>query len=153
MNKIIIGSDHAGFNLKEELKSPLAFFGLAVTDVGPDSDTAVDYPDFAAQVASKVSNGEYTRGILVCGSGAGMVIVANKFPRVRAVLCLNENMARLCRLHNDANVLVLAGRITDVRKAIDIIAAWLNTPFEAGRHQRRLDKINEIEAALCKSAI
>jgi len=149
-DKIIIGSDHAGFHLKEEIKPPLAFFGLAVTDVGCDSDDSVDYPDFAAQVAGRVSHGEFNRGILICGSGAGMVITANKFPRVRAVLCLNEDMAKLCRLHNDANVLVLAGRITSARKAIDIIAAWLNTPFEEGRHRRRLDKIRDIESALCK---
>jgi ribose 5-phosphate isomerase B len=151
-DKIIIGADHAGFNLKEEMKPPLAFFGLAVTDVGSENDDPTDYPDFAARVAGKVSSGEFGRGILICGSGAGMVIVANKFPRVRAVLCLNEDMARLCRLHNDANVLVLAGRITAVRKAIDIVAAWLNTPFEGARHQLRLDKIREIEDALCKSA-
>jgi ribose 5-phosphate isomerase B len=147
-----MGSDHAGFSLKEELKPPLAFFGLTVTDVGSLNDDPVDYPDFAAQVAGRISDGEFSRGILICGSGAGMVITANKFPGVRAVLCLNEDMARLCRLHNDANVLVLAGRITSVREAINIVSAWLNTSFEEGRHRRRLDKIREIESALCKSA-
>ncbi len=150
MKKMIIGSDHAGFHLKEDIKSPLAAFGFAVTDIGPGSDASVDYPDFAAQVARRVSAGEFSRGILVCGSGAGMVIVANKFPGVRAVLCLNEEMAKSCRLHNDANVLVLAGRITDALQAEAIIKTWLNTPFEAGRHERRLEKIREIETTLCK---
>jgi ribose 5-phosphate isomerase B len=150
MDKIIMGSDHAGFCLKEEIKPFLAALGFVVTDVGPDSDASVDYPDFAAQVAQRVAGGEFLRGILVCGSGAGMVIVANKFPGVRAVLCLDEDMARLCRLHNDANILVLAGRMTDTPTAEKVIRAWINTSFEAGRHERRLEKIREIETALCK---
>lgn len=150
MDTLIIGSDHAGFDLKEKIKPFLAASGIIVVDVGPEHDVSVDYPDYAAEVAGRVSAGEFSRGILICGSGAGMVIVANKFPGVRAVLCLNEEMARLCRSHNDANVLVLAGRMTEMDKAKSIIGAWLNTPFEAGRHQRRLDKIREIETALCK---
>jgi ribose 5-phosphate isomerase B len=150
MDKIIIGSDHAGFCLKEEIKPSLTALGLVVTDVGPGSNASVDYPDFAAQVARRVASGEYLRGILVCGSGAGMVIVANKFPGIRAALCLDEDMARLCRLHNDANILVLAGRMTDSPTADKIIRAWINTAFEAGRHGRRLEKIREIEAVLYK---
>ncbi|MDD5170660.1 MAG: ribose 5-phosphate isomerase B, partial [Syntrophales bacterium] len=131
----------------------LAVLGLDVTDVGTTSESAVDYPDFAAPVARKVSSGEFPRGILICGSGAGMGIVANKLPGVRAVLCLNEEMARLCRLHNDTNILILAGRLTDADLAGKIIDVWLNTPFEGGRHQRRLDKIRELEGAICGSGL
>ena len=150
MNQVIIGSDHAGFDLKEKIKPVLMASGLDLLDVGPAQDASVDYPDYAASVARRVSSGEFARGILICGSGAGMVIVANKFPGVRAVLCLNEEMARLCRGHNDANILVLAGRVTEADHAAGIVKVWFNTPFEAGRHQRRLDKIRDIETALCK---
>ena len=148
--KIIIGSDHAGFALKEAIKETLAALEIPFVDVGPDSDASVDYPDYAVQVARQISDGEFSRGILICGSGAGMTIVANKFPRVRAVLCLNEEMARYCRLHNDANILVLAGRMTEPGQASDILRVWLDTPFEAGRHERRLDKIRALETAICK---
>ena len=148
--KIIIGSDHAGFCLKDALRRALLSSGMAITDVGAQDETAaVDYPDFAAQVARKVSSGEYPRGILICGSGAGMVIVANKFPGVRAVLCMNEEMARLCREHNDANILVLAGRFIDDPAGLRIMRTWLDTPFEGGRHQRRLEKIEAIEGTIC----
>jgi ribose 5-phosphate isomerase B len=150
VNKIIIGSDHAGFPLKEAMKATLDKLGIPYTDIGPECDAAVDYPDYAAQVARRVSDGEFLRGILVCGSGAGMTIVANKFPRVRAALCLTEDMARLCRLHNNTNILVLAGRITEPEKASAIVNTWLNTVFEGGRHERRLEKIRELEIALCK---
>ena len=114
--KIIIGADHAGFALKEALKPFLAEMGLDVTDAGTDSDRSVDYPDFGACVAEAVSAGIFPRGILICGSGVGMSIVANRFPGVRAALCLDEETARLSRMHNDANILVLAGRKTDVRR-------------------------------------
>jgi len=139
--KIIIGSDHAGFALKEALKGIIA----GVTDIGTDSDASVDYPDFGAQVARAVSTGECDRGILVCGSGVGMSIVANKFPGVRAALCTDTETARLSRMHNDANVLVLAGRRTDTDTAVAIVEIWLSTPFEGGRHEQRLDKIRKIE--------
>lgn len=150
MERLIIGSDHGGFDLKEKIKPFLAAAGLAIQDVGCDQDASVDYPDYGAEVARRVATGEFSRGILICGSGAGMVIVANKFPGIRAVLCLNEEMAGLCRGHNDANILVLAGRMTEADQAAGIIKVWLNTPFEAGRHQRRLDKIRDLEAAICK---
>ncbi|MDQ5988205.1 MAG: Ribose-5-phosphate isomerase B [Syntrophus sp. SKADARSKE-3] len=150
MNRIVMASDHGGFDLKEQLKVILAEKGFAVTDMGSDIPAAVDYPEYAASVAKKVSDGEFTRGILICGSGAGMAIVANKFPRIRAVMCLTEDMAQLSRLHNDANILVLAGRLIDMQTAVKITDIWLNTPFEGGRHQRRLDKIRDIEAAICK---
>ena len=144
-DKIIIGSDHAGFLLKESLKPFLEALGLFVLDVGTDSDQAVDYPDFGKKVAGAVSAGLYPRGIAICGSGIGMSIVANRFPGVRAALCLDAETARLARLHNDANILVLAGRKTDPQTARDIVKTWLETAFEGGRHQRRLDKITELE--------
>lgn len=148
MARIIIGSDHAGFLLKEAIKQYLADKGYALTDVGTDSTEPVDYPDFAAKVANRVSAGGFDRGILVCGSGAGMTIVANKFPHIRAALCLDEETARLSRLHNDTNILVLAGRRTDTELAKSITQMWLNTEFEGGRHQKRIDKIREIESRL-----
>jgi len=148
MARIIIGSDHAGFLLKEAIKQYLADKGYAITDVGTGSTEPVDYPDFGAKVANRVSAGEFDRGILVCGSGAGMTIVANKFPHIRAALCLDEETARLSRLHNDTNILVLAGRRTDTELAKSITQMWLNTEFEGGRHQRRIDKIREIESRL-----
>jgi len=138
---IIIGSDHAGFALKEALKGTIA----GLTDIGTDSDASVDYPDFGARVARAVSKGEFERGILVCGSGVGMSIVANRFPGVRAALCTDVETARLSRMHNDANVLVLAGRRTDAETALAIVEVWLTTPFEGGRHEQRLNKIRNIE--------
>ena len=139
--KIIIGSDHAGFDLKEALKE--SFDGMV--DVGTYSEDSVDYPDFAAKAARAVSSGEFERGILICGSGMGMSIVANKFSGVRAALCTDIDTARMSRMHNDANILVLAGRRTGVKTAAAIVKVWLDTPFEGGRHKRRLDKIKNIE--------
>ncbi len=142
--KIIIGSDHAGFALKEELKKAVA----GMKDIGTDGEDSVDYPDFGARVARAVSSGAFERGILVCGSGVGMSIVANKFAGVRAALCTDVETARLSRMHNDANVLVLAGRRTDTKTAVAIAEVWLATPFEGGRHERRIDKIRKIEEEL-----
>ena len=139
--KIIIGSDHAGFDLKEALKGAIG----GMTDIGTDSGESVDYPDFGVRVARAVSSGEYERGILICGSGVGMSIVANKIPGIRGALCTDVNTARLSRMHNDANILVLAGRRTDLKEAVAIVTVWLETPFEGGRHARRLDKIRNIE--------
>jgi ribose 5-phosphate isomerase B len=150
MDRVIIGADHAGFSLKEIIKRYLADAGYAITDVGTDCTDSVDYPDFGIRVAARVSNGEFDRGVLVCGSGVGMSIVANKFPHVRAVVGLDEDTVRLSRQHNDTNVLVLAGRRTDQDLAKSITRLWLNTKFEGGRHQRRLDKIGELEARLLK---
>ena len=146
--KIIIAADHGGYSLKEALKPHLTEMGLVVTDAGTDSDQAVDYPDFGGKAAEAVSGGLFPRGILICGSGVGMSIVANRFPGVRAALCLDEETARLSRMHNDANILVLAGRKTDPETAGKIVRTWLSTPFEGGRHQRRLDKIHEIDLKL-----
>jgi len=146
--KIIIAADHGGYALKEAIKPFLAQMGFAVTDVGTESDQAVDYPDFSEKAAGAVSTGLFPRGILICGSGVGMSIVANRFPGVRAALCLDEETARLSRMHNNANILVLAGRKTDPETALRIVRIWLTTPFEGGRHQRRLDKIREMELKL-----
>jgi ribose 5-phosphate isomerase B len=143
--KLIIGADHAGYALKEALKPFLAEMGIVVTDAGTDSEQSVDYPDYGARVAEAVSAGAYPRGILLCGSGVGMSIVANRFGGVRAALCRDEETARLSRMHNDANVLVLASRMTDQETAFAIVRTWLTTPFEGGRHQKRLDKIRETE--------
>jgi ribose 5-phosphate isomerase B len=148
--KIIIAADHGGYSLKEALKPRLTEMGLIVTDMGTDSDQAVDYPDFGEKAAGAVSAGLFPRGILICGSGVGMSIVANRFPGVRAALCLDEETARLSRMHNDANILVLAGRKTDSETAFRIVRTWLTTPFEGGRHQKRLDKIHKVELKLHK---
>jgi ribose 5-phosphate isomerase B len=139
---IIIGADHAGYQLKESLKPFLDQLGLDVTDAGTDSDQPVDYPDIAARVGDAISGGLFPRGILICGSGVGMSIVANRFPGVRAALCLDEETARVSRMHNDSNILVLAGRKTDAEIARAIVRVWLATPFEGGRHQRRIAKID-----------
>ena len=145
MAKIIIGCDHAGFPLKETIRQYLKELGYDITDAGTDSSDPVDYPDFGARVAERVSSGEFDRGILLCGSGVGMAIVANKFPHIRAVVCLDEETARMSRLHNDTNILVLAGRRTEEDAAKSITRLWLNTEFEGNRHQRRIDKIEAIE--------
>lgn len=148
--KIIIGSDHAGYELKKTLIAFLVDRGLTVTDVGATSSESVDYPDFGNEAARRVSSGEFERGILICGTGIGMSIVANKWPNVRAALCLDEDMAKMSRLHNDSNVLVLAGRRTEPAKAKAIVDVWLETEFEGGRHIRRIEKIKTLEINLRK---
>lgn len=148
--RIVIGSDHRGRELKEEIKAFL-YEETMLTDVGPFDDQSVDYPDFGRQVAEKVSSGEFDRGILICGSGIGMSIVANKFPRVRAALCHDARSARMSRNHNNANVLVLGADSTPRRLVTQIVEAWIKSEFEGERHQRRLDKIKDIEDAQFKS--
>ncbi len=143
--RIIIGSDHAGFPLKEEVAAFLKREGHTVTDVGTDGETPVDYPDYAWRVARAVAGGAHDRGILVCGTGTGMAIAANKVPGIRAVVALDEETARLARAHNNTNVLALAGRKTGKDEARKIVRTWLETPFEGNRHERRLDKIREME--------
>lgn len=142
--KIAIGSDHAGFSLKQELIAPLTNAGHEVLDLGTISPDSVDYPDFAGAVARSVVSGEADRGILVCGSGIGMSIAANRFPGIRAALCLDVETARLSRAHNDSNVLVLAGRKTGEDEARSILDAWLSSEFEGGRHSKRLQKIEAL---------
>lgn len=142
---IAIGSDHGGLELKEIIKSALVARGLEVDDYGPDNSDSVDYPDFAEKVAGAVSRGEFELGILICGTGIGMSIVANKFPGVRAALVTDEYMARMAKEHNNANVLVLGGRVLDKAMAVKMVHVWLDSLYEAGRHQRRLDKISRLE--------
>lgn len=142
---IIIGADHAGFFLKEEIKKHLQKQNADVIDVGTWSDTSVDYPDFGSSVAERVSSGEIERGILICGSGVGMSIVANKFPHVRAVLALDADTAMMSRKHNNTNILALAARTTSEETAKEIVAIWLATEFDGGRHAQRLKKIETIE--------
>jgi ribose 5-phosphate isomerase B len=142
---VAIGCDHAGVELKEALISLLRDRGIQYRDFGTNGPQSVDYPDFGEAVSRAVSTGEAERGVLVCGTGIGMSIVANKFTGVRAALCAEPFSARMSRLHNDANVLVIGGRVTGVELAREIATVWLETPFEGGRHQRRLDKIREIE--------
>jgi len=148
--KISIACDHRGFSLKEELKEFLSKEGFTVEDKGPSNEESVDYPDFGSLVAQKVSKGSCDRGILICSTGIGMSIVANKFPHVRAALCADVETARQCREHIDANVLVLAGSRINSKLARLIIKTWLGTPFQGGRHQRRLDKITVFEKQLFK---
>ncbi len=143
--RIAIGSDHAGFRLKESLKPVLARAGVEVEDFGTSSDEPVDYPDVAARVGASVAAGRFDRAILVCGSGIGMSIAANKVDGVRAALAADVEGARLGREHNDANVLALGGRFTPPDRAADIVETFLRTPFAGGRHQRRVDKISAIE--------
>jgi ribose 5-phosphate isomerase B len=145
MEKIIIGSDHGGFGLKEELKAYLGKKGFTVKDVGTYSTDSCDYPDTAYAAAREVSLGAYKKGVLVCKTGIGDSIVANKLPNVRAALCYNLKAAKLSRMHNDANMLVLAASFVTKNLAKRILSAWLNTKFEGGRHIRRLNKIRAIE--------
>ena len=141
---IIIGCDHAAYPLKEKVKEFLISAGYTVEDVGASSEASVDYSDFGIQVASQVSNGNFERGILLCGTGLGMSMVANKFQKVRAALCTEPFAARMSRRHNDANILVLGGRVTGEALALEIVDIWLNTTFEGGRHQKRLDKFDRL---------
>ncbi|MEN2985542.1 MAG: ribose 5-phosphate isomerase B [Thermodesulfovibrionaceae bacterium] len=143
--KIAIGSDHAGYELKEIISKILKDSGHDVVDMGCDSCLSVDYPDYAVAVATAVSEGKVERGILICGTGVGMSIVANKFKGVRAALCNDLYTARMSRLHNDANVLTIGGRVVGKDLAKEIVNIWINTPFEGGRHLQRIEKINFIE--------
>ena len=142
---IVIGSDHGGLNLKTAVSSYLQRRGCTVSDAGTNNDASVDYPDFGLKVAEMVVAGTAELGVLICGTGIGMSIVANKVPGVRAALVTDVFMARMAREHNDANILVLGGRVLDEQKACDLVGAWLDATFEGGRHQGRLDKITEIE--------
>lgn len=138
---IPIGADHAGFELKERLKAELEKLGYGVDDVGTYSSESVDYPDFAHQVADRVEHGQARRGVLLCGTGLGMSYAANRHHGVRAAVAWTPEIARLAREHNDANVLVLPARFLDEQAGLDILKAWLETPFEGGRHSRRVAKI------------
>lgn len=143
--RIAIGADHAGFLLKEHLKATLRRLGHSVDDLGTDSEEPVDYPPICLEVARAVAHGRADRGMVLGGSGQGEQIVANKVPGIRAALCNDLYTARLSREHNDANVLSMGGRIVAWGLADEIVAIWLRTPFEGGRHQRRLDQIAAAE--------
>jgi len=148
MSMIVLGSDHGGLELKEAIQTALVARGLDVADYGTDNGDSVDYPDFAEKVASAVSRGESDLGILICGTGIGMSIVANKFPGVRAALVADEFMAKMAKEHNNANILVLGGRVLPKEKALKMVDVWLDSSYEGGRHQRRLDKISLLEDAV-----
>ena len=138
---LLIAADHAGFELKESLKQSLDRRGLAYRDLGTNSGDSVDYPDFAHRLADAVARGEAERGLLVCGSGQGMAMAANRHHGVRAALALDEESARLSREHNDANVLALGARLLEPDRAERILDVFLATPFAGGRHERRVSKI------------
>lgn len=143
---IIIGADHAGYSLKEFVKTYLAALNYAVNDCGPEDENAVDYTDFGRMVAEMVSSGAFERGILICGTGQGMTMIANRFQGVRAALCNDLFSAIMSRRHNNSNILVMGGRIIGTELAREIVRTWLETPFEGGRHQRRIEKIDTLSA-------
>jgi len=145
---IVIASDHGGLELKEELKGLLLEKGIPCEDLGTCNGESVDYPDFGQLVARRVSKGAAEKGILVCGTGIGMSIVANKFPGVRAALATDVFMATMAKEHNNANILVLGGRVLETGAAREMVTAWLDTAFAGGRHQARLDKISALESEL-----
>jgi len=146
--KIAIGADHAGFELKNQLGEALRKSGHEVCDFGTNSGESTDYPDYARQVAKAVATGTAERGLLVCGSGVGMSIAANKVKGVRAALGVNLEEVRLTRAHNDANVLTLGARFIEPALASDLVQAFLETPFEGGRHERRVAKLSQMENEL-----
>jgi ribose 5-phosphate isomerase B len=145
--KVALGADHAGFALKDALKQTLDALGVEHHDFGTSSDESVDYPDFAQAVAEGVASGRFDRGILVCGSGIGMSIAANKVPGIRAALAGDPESARLSREHNDANILTLGARLTPLDRAQLIVGTFLGTAFEGGRHGLRVEKIHKLEVA------
>ena len=149
--KIALGSDHRGYQLKGRLDKTLRELGHEVIDVGVDGSQRVDYTDYAEVVSRKVAAGDVDRGILICGTGIGMAITANKFPGVRAATVHDELTAEMCRRHNDVNVLCLSGDMLGERPIDDMIDIWLKTPFEGGRHARRVDKIRAIEDRITHS--
>jgi ribose 5-phosphate isomerase B len=143
--RIAFGTDHRGYSIRARIIDLLHRLGHEVEDLGSNSDEAVDYPDIAARVARKVSHGEVERGILMCGTGLGMCIAANKFPGVRAAPCHDDLTAEMSRRHNDSNILCLSADLLGERLIDRMIELWLTAPFEGGRHARRLEKIGDIE--------
>lgn len=143
--RIALASDHAGYAEKEQLKPLLTELGVEFEDLGTVSETSVDYPEYARKVAEKVAHGDVEQGLLVCGSGTGMAIAANKVPGVRAAVAWNEDVARLAREHNDANVLSIGARVTPADEIPKIVRAWFDASFQGGRHAARVEKITEME--------
>ncbi|MFQ5428358.1 MAG: ribose 5-phosphate isomerase B [Thermodesulfobacteriota bacterium] len=148
--KIAIASDHAGREIKDDISAYLSEIGLEVVDMGVKNDQSVDYPDYGVLVARSVSEGEFEKGVLVCGTGVGMSMVANKFPRIRAALVNDLYAARMVKEHNNANILVIGGRVAGKELAREMVKAWIEAEFQGGRHQRRLDKIADIEKETMK---
>ena len=148
MEKIAIASDHGGFDLKENIIAFLQKKGLEIDNLGAHSADSVDYPDYGIKLAQAITDKKFVRGILICGTGVGMSIVVNRFPGIRGTLCSDVYTAKMCREHNDSNILIMGGRVIEVSLAIEILETWLSSEFEGGRHQRRLDKINEIDTNL-----
>ncbi|MCA9074623.1 MAG: ribose 5-phosphate isomerase B [Planctomycetaceae bacterium] len=147
--KIAVASDHRGVRVKEQILAQLAQLGHETLDYGPEGNDSVDYPDFAKAVAKDVSKGVIERGILICGTGLGMCVAANKFPGVRAVNCHDDFTAEMSRRHNNANVMCLSADLLGDRLLNRIVESWMAAEFEGGRHARRLEKIAEIEAECC----
>ncbi len=143
--KVAIGADHAGFAAKEELKVVLRALGHQAEDVGTTGEAACDYPDFAERAARKVADGECERAILVCGTGIGMAMAANKVPGIRAAVVTDERTADLSRRHNDANIFCAGARVLPIVKMAEALKVWMQTPFEGGRHTKRVEKIRAIE--------
>jgi ribose 5-phosphate isomerase B len=143
--KIAIGADHAGFTAKEEMKNVLKVLGHQVLDQGTTSEMSVDYPDYAEKVSRAVVSGEADRGVLICGTGIGMAIAANKVPGIRAAVVTDEKTASLSRQHNDSNVFAAGARISPLPRIAEALKVWLETPFEGGRHQNRVNKISALE--------
>ncbi len=141
---IVIGCDHAGYPLKEKVKSFLLERNFAVEDVGTNGLESVNYTDFGKKVASSVSKGEFKRGILICGTGLGMSILANRYTNVRAALCSEGFSTEMSRKHNDSNILVLGGRVIGESLAVDLVKIWIETPFDGGRHQTRIDQFENL---------
>ena len=148
MKKIAIASDHGGFDLKNSVIGILRDKGFEIDDLGTSSADSVDYPDYGIKLAKAIVEQKVERGIVICGTGVGMSIVVNRFPGIRGTLCSDVYTAKMCREHNDSNILIMGGRVIGKDLAVEIVGIWLKSKFEGGRHQRRLDKINEIDANL-----
>jgi ribose 5-phosphate isomerase B len=140
-----MASDHAGFEMKEEIKKALTDDGHSIEDCGCYNTESCDYPDFAHKACKAILNNKAERGILICGTGLGMSYTANRYKGIRAALCMDAEMAEMARAHNDANILVLGARLIDIKTAKDILRVWMETPFDGGRHIRRIEKIDELE--------
>jgi len=145
MDLIAIASDHGGFSLKVDIVSFLKELGYEVNDMGPKNQNSVDYPDYGIRIAQAVTQNTNSRGIVICGTGIGMSIVVNRFPGIRGTLCSDLYTAKLCREHNNSNILIMGGRVVGHGLAREIVKVWLSTPFDGGRHQKRLDKINQFD--------
>jgi ribose 5-phosphate isomerase B len=148
MKKIAIASDHGGFYLKKSVIAHLEMDSWEIDDLGTSNEDSVDYPDYGVKLAESIISKNVERGIVICGTGVGMSIVVNRFPGIRGTLCSDVYIAKMCREHNDSNILIMGGRVIGEGLAFEIVDTWLSTAFEGGRHQRRLDKINEIDVNL-----